>query len=122
MKKFMTFSLIAMLAVPALATTTRTSTTSTYEETTPVMETDMESNSEMIEAQESDDYESLEDNSLSTDEVDKARLDEKQKMEERNQNSSSIMESEDAIDYSDRTRTNRARKALNTGSDASDDD
>jgi hypothetical protein len=31
-------------------------------------------------------------------------------------------EQEDArIDYTDRTRTDRARKALNTGSDASDD-
>ena len=122
MKKFMTISLIALIAVPAWATTTRTTTTSTYEESAPVMETDMESNSEMIEAQEADDYDGIEDNSLSTDEANQTRLDEEQKMEERNQNSSTIIESEDAIDYSDRTRTNRARKALNTGSDASDDE
>ncbi len=122
MKKFMTISLIALLAFPALATTTRTTTTSTYEESTPVMETDMESNSEMIEAQEADDYNDLEDNSLTTEEANQTRLEEQQRMEERNQNSSTIIESEDAIDYSDRTRTDRARKALNTGSDASDDE
>lgn len=31
------------------------------------------------------------------------------------------METRDEIDYTDRTRTNRERKALNTGSHASDD-
>lgn len=107
MKKFITFSLFTMLIVPAMAGTTRTTTTRSYESTSssPVMGTDMEMNSEldsdadMIEAQE--DYEGF---------------DEQERMED-----TSTMETEDRIDYQDRTRTDRERKALNTGSDASDD-
>lgn len=121
MKTILTLVIFGALALPAFAGSTRTTTTSTYEETStaPVMNSDMNmdsgASSDMIEAEEYDD-------SLSTDEVDQARWDEQQRMEERNQNSSNIIESEEAIDYSDRTRTDRARKALNTGSDASDDE
>ena len=107
MKKIITFSLFSMLILPAMAGTTRTTTTRSYESTSssPVMGTDMEMNSEldsdadMIEAQE--DYEAF---------------DEQERMED-----TSTMETEDRIDYQDRTRTDRERKALNTGSDASDD-
>ena len=109
MKKFFIFSLTALMALPVLAATTKTTTTSTYEESSSAP-----ASSEMIEAEEYDEP-------LSIDEVDETRRDEQQKMEERNQNSSTIIESEDAVDYSDRTRTNRERKALNTGSHASDD-
>lgn len=115
MKTFLTFMLFGAFVLPAFAGSTRTTTTtSTYEETAaePVMNSDMNmdsgASSDMIEAEEYDE-------SLSTDEVDQARWDEQQRMQE-------MEETEGAIDYSDRTRTNRARKALNTGSDASDDE
>lgn len=111
MKTILTLMIFAVFALPAFAETTRTTTTSTFEETAsePVME------SEMKEAEEYD-------NTLSTEEVDKARWDEQQRMEEMNQEDSSMVEEEEApIDYEDRTRTDRARRALNTGSDASDD-
>lgn len=113
MKKFLVFSITAVLALPVLAGgTTKTTTTSTYEETSsaPVTGagTGAASDSEMIEAEEYD-------QSLTSDEVDETRWEEQERMEER-------IESEDAIDYSDRTRTNRERKALNTGSNASDDE
>jgi hypothetical protein len=111
MKKLMTISLVAVLALPAW-TTTRTTTTA-YEDTTPVMDTDMESNSEMIEAQEARPFEEIEENSLTGEEFDFAPKAKEQRMEEIN--------AEDVVNYSDRTRTDRARKALNTGSDASDD-
>lgn len=121
MKALLTFIIFGAMVLPAFAGSTRTTTTtSSYEETAsePVMNSDMDmdsgASSDMIQAEEYDD-------SLSTDEVDQARWDE-QRMEERNQNSSNIIESEEAVDYTDRTRTNRARKALNTGSDASDDE
>lgn len=122
MKTFLTFIILGAMALPAFAGSTRTTTTSTYEETVsePVMNSDMNmdsgASSDMIEAEEYDD-------SLSTDEVDQARWDEQQRMEEqRMEERNQSIESEEAIDYSDRTRTNRARKALNTGSDASDDE
>lgn len=120
MKRFLALMLFAVLALPAFARSTRTTTTSTFEETAtrPVMNSDMNTDAgagtDMIEAEEYDD-------TLSTEEVDQARWEEQQKMEERNQNNSTIIDSEDAIDYSERTRTNRARKAINTGSHASDD-
>lgn len=119
MKKLIALPLVAMLAVPAIAGTTKTTTTRTYDETTtsPVMGSDMNSDAEMIEAEE----ESFND-SLDSDRLEQERMEER--MEERNQNSSIMTESddEDVIDYSDRTRTNRERKALNTGSHASDDE
>ncbi len=47
-----------------------------------------------------------------------SEVDEVQEMEDRK---SEISLEEESIDYNDRTRTNRERKAINTGSDASDD-
>lgn len=87
MKKFFIFSLVAMMAVPAFAATTRTTSESTYEDPTTI---------------EAEEY----NNTL----IDDDEVVEVEEMEER-----------DEIDYSDRTRTNRERKALNTGSHASDD-
>lgn len=109
MKKLLCLSVVALMALPALAgSASKTTTTTTYEETssTPAA---MSSESDMIEAQE--DY----DEPLSIEEADETRMEEPEKMEE------TVIESEEAIDYSDRTRTNRERKALNTGSNASDD-
>ena len=63
-----------------------------------------------------------EDSYLSEEEIESDRLEKEQRMEERDQNSSTIIESDTPrIDYDDRTRTDRARDALNTGGDASDD-
>lgn len=119
MKKFFAFSLTALLALPAFAGTTRTTTTRSYDKTTtsPVMGTDMEMNSElesdaeMMESQEEYD-DTLEQERMEDEDI----MNEEERMEE-----SSSFESEDMIDYKDRTRTDRERKALNTGSDASDD-
>lgn len=107
MKKLLVLPVIALFALPALANTTTTTTRSydTEEVSSPSM------NSDMIEAEE----ESYEDSTLDSEDVNQER------MEDRNQNSSITTESEEAIDYGDRTRTNRERKALNTGGDASDD-
>lgn len=105
MKNFIAILLLGVFAFQAFAATTRTTTTSTFEESAsePVL------NSDKMEAEEYD-------NSLSTKEVEDARWDEQQRMQEMNQE-----KEEAAINYSDRTRTDRARKAINTGSDASDD-
>lgn len=113
MKKIISFSLFTMLILPAMAGTTRTTTTRSYESTSssPVMGTDMEMNSEldsdadMIEAQE--EYEGFDE---------QEHMEEQERMED-----TSYTETEDRMDYQDRTRTERARKALNTGSNASDD-
>jgi hypothetical protein len=98
MKKFILLPILALLAVPAFANTTET-TTRTYESST--VAPSMSDDSEMIEAQEEANYE---DENLDSEDVEQER-----------------MEDNDSIDYSDRTRTNRERKAINTGSDASDD-
>lgn len=115
MKTLLAFMLMCVFAVPALADSTRTTTTSTYEESSSEPASEPVMDSEMIEAEEYDD-------SLSTEEVDQARWDEQQRMQEMEQDNSTVIEEEEAaVDYTDRTRTDRARKALNTGSDASDD-
>lgn len=59
-------------------------------------------------------------------EVEEVPMDERMEMqdlEEQRMEESRISDSlsEDGIDYSDRTRTNRERRAINTSSDASDD-
>jgi hypothetical protein len=69
---------------------------------------DFERNSEMIEAEEESYDETLDQDAI-----------EQERMEDWSSNSS--VSDEDVINYSDRTRTNRERKALNTGSHASDD-
>lgn len=121
MKKLITVPLLALLAIPAFADTTKTSTTKSYQEETVISPaaSDVSSQDEMIEAEEYEAEEYAE--PMSSEEVDEMRKDEQEKMEERNQNGSTVIESEEAIDYRDRTRTDRERKALNTGSDASDD-
>lgn len=88
MKKFFIFSLAAMMAVPVIAATTRTTSESVYEDPT----------------------------TLEAEEYDSAIIDDDAEVVEVEE-----MEERDEIDYSDRTRTNRERKALNTGSHASDD-
>ncbi len=118
MKKLFVISFAGLLALPALAST-RTTTTRTYEASSasPVMGTQMGEDAEMLEAEEAESYSQP----LTSSEIDENRRLQQQEMEERNNNSSTIIESEEAIDYKDRTRTDRERKALNTGNDASDD-
>jgi hypothetical protein len=114
MKKFLVVPVIALLAIPAFATSTKTSTTKSYDSAIiipvethePVMGSDMQSEEERH----------FEQQNLGTDTV------EQEKMEERMEDNSRYSTiSEGEVDYWDRTRTNRARKALNTGGDASDD-
>jgi hypothetical protein len=113
MKKLIVLPLLATLAIPAFAGTIKTTTTRTYEESIPLMK-----DSEMIEAEE----ESFDDGPLDQESLDQERMEdqdhweEQEMMEDRSQ-----FEAEEAIDYEDRTRTDRARKALDTSSDASDD-
>lgn len=92
MKKLFFFSLVAMMALPAFADTTMTTTEETFQDPT------------VIEAEEYD--RSLIDEDSETVEAEEMEA---------------VDEKEDEIDYSDRTRTNRERKALHTGSHASDD-
>lgn len=107
MKK--SIALLALLvSVPVLSATTRTTTTNVYEETA----TSPATSPEMIEAQEYDD-------SMEGEEYDEDMNNTQERMEERTE--TTTVEKSDEIDYSDRTRTNRERKALNTGSHASDD-
>jgi hypothetical protein len=95
MKKLIVLPLLALLAIPAFADSDQSTSTKLYDE------------SEMLEQEEG--Y---------GDTLDQEAIDQ-QEMEE----NITVIESEDSdiVDYSDRTRTNRERKALNTGSDASDD-
>lgn len=130
MKSFIALPLIALLAFPAIAGSTKKTTTRTYESTTSGQEAtsgqitspvNPRYDSEMIEAEEE-----AYDSSLDQEAVEQQRMEEdkrlhEQRMEERNQNTSIESDDEDLIDYKDRTRTNRERKALNTGGDASDD-
>ena len=117
MKKFIVLPMIALLAIPAFAGTTKTTTTRTYDSTTtapltaPVM--DSQRDAEMIEAEEESYTDSLDQDAIEQERMEERMVDE-QEMEEQSSD-------EDVIDYSDRTRTNRERKALNTGSHASDD-
>lgn len=100
--------LALLVSVPVFSATTKTTTTNVYEETATTPAT----NPDMIEAQEYDGY----DEEINSD------MNKNQKQERMEQRSeTTTVEKSDAIDYSDRTRTNRERKALNTGSHASDD-
>ncbi len=122
MKKFIVFSMMVFLALPVMGGSTKTTTSRSYDSTTtapligPVM--DSERNSEMIEAEEESYGETLDQDAVEQERMEE-RMNEEQKMEESSSDSS--VSDEDVIDYSDRTRTNRERKALNTGSNASDD-
>lgn len=102
MKKFIAIPLVAFLSLPVFAG-------GNWQAEEEGME------SQAFEAEQYDDT------FLTDDEVESNRLEQEQRMEERDQNSSSIIESDSRIDYQDRTRTERARDALNTGGDASDD-
>jgi hypothetical protein len=113
MKKFIVIPMIALLAIPAFAGTTKTTTTRTYDSTTTAPLMDSERDAEMIEAEEESYTDSLDQDAIEQERMEE-RMVEEQKMEEPTTD-------EDIIDYSDRTRTNRERKALNTGSHASDD-
>lgn len=94
MKKFFAVPLIALLSLPVFAG-------GNWQAEEERMESDM------IEAEQYDDT------FLTDEEVEENRLEQEQRMEER--------ESDEMIDYRERTRSDRARDALNTGSDASDD-
>lgn len=100
--------LALLVSVPVFSATTKTTTTNVYEETATTPAT----NPDMIEAQEYDGY----DEEINSD---MNKNQKQERMEERSE--TTTVEKSDAIDYSDRTRTNRERKALNTGSHASDD-
>lgn len=94
MKRFIAVPLLALLSVPAFAG-------------------NMDSRSTIVEEEEAVYEEGYNSDSSLDDEI------REEKMEER----STIIEddSSDAVNYSDRTRTNRERHAINTSSDASDD-
>lgn len=112
----------ASLVTGAFAQTTETTTTRTYDSTV-TRPLDSGASATPIPSSEP-----MMDQSTIYDEdtaLDQQRMEER--MEERQNNSSTIIESgddntTDAIDYSDRTRTNRERKAIDTSSDASDDE
>jgi hypothetical protein len=120
MKKLILLPLLATLAVPAFADSTKTTTTRTYEESVPMMQ-----DSDMIEAEE----ESFDDSTLDQESLDQERMEDQDQWEEQEMLEEQEMmeerseyEAEEAIDYDDRTRTDRARKAMDTSSDASDDE
>lgn len=108
MKKILCVVILTFATPFLYAGSTKTTTTTQYEETSNVPGR----NTDMIQEQEA--YgENYDDEVLEDDE---------QYSEERMEENDSIIEDEEKyIDYDDRTRTNRERKALNTGSDASDD-
>lgn len=104
MKKIFAMTVIGLLTLPAIAQSTTTTTTTDYyneEVSSP------STNADMIQAEE----EGYEDSTLDSEDVQQERMEEKK---------SKTLDT-DSIDYNDRTRTNRERKAINTGSDASDD-
>lgn len=113
MKKLIILPIIALMAIPAFAGSTQTTTTRTYDSSTidsPAM--GMQSEEERV----------YDNDALTVDELEQERMEERRDMSNRNdQWERRNRVSSDGIDYSDRTRTNRERKALNTGSDASDD-
>ncbi len=118
MKKFLALPVIALIAIPAFAGTTRTTTTRSYDSTTepvydrPVMGTGLQSEEERA----------FNDDSLTVDELEQERMEERREhMDRMDRMDRERRLSRDGVDYTDRTRTNRERKALNTGSDASDD-
>jgi hypothetical protein len=110
MKKFIVLPMLALLAIPAMANSTRTTTTRTYDSSTSAPA--VNSDAGMIESEE-EGY--SDDTMLDSEDVNQ------QRMEESRVENRDAVDEEEAIDYSDRTRTNRERKALNTGGDASDD-
>src|SRR5665648_237491 len=104
MKKLLAIPLIAFFALPAFAGSNSASTTTTYDDpsvSAPMMGTD--ENSDMLEAQEEGfDQQRMED----------AQWEDDTWEEQRMEDMSSEFD-EDYINYQDRTRTDRARDALN---------
>jgi hypothetical protein len=122
MKKFIILPMIALLAIPAFAAdSTQTTTTKTYDSstTTPMSDTSVQSPDMGIQSEEERSYDS---DALTSDELEQERMEERRDYDQRmDEMDSNKRMSSDGIDYTDRTRTNRERKALNTGSNASDD-
>ena len=94
MKKFIAIPLLALLSVPAFAD-------------------NMSQGSAIIEEEEAVYEEGYNDDAYLDDEIREERMEERTTVIED--------DSSDAVNYSDRTRTNRERHAINTGGDASDD-
>lgn len=94
MKKFIAIPLLALLSVPAFAGNTA-------------------DKSYIMEEEEAVYEEGYNDADTLDDEINEERMEERTTVIED--------DSSDAVNYNDRTRTNRERHALNTGSDASDD-
>ena len=117
MKNKFTMTLVLLISLPLMAQTTVETTDSFIKDeqsSTPAMNQEQGPDTEMIEAEEYDEP-------LTDEELDESRLHDQEKMEEKTYEGAKVLDSEKPIDYSDRTRTNRERKALDTGSDASDD-
>jgi hypothetical protein len=108
MKKIIPIAVALAMSSVTLAETVKTIKRTMTEErsTSPVMNMEIGSDSEMLE----EDYE----NNLDAEEVEEERMEEGVRDD-------SFIKSEEEINYNDRTRTNRERKAINTGSNASDD-
>ena len=117
MKHMFAMALVLLISLPLMAQTTVETTDSFIKDeqsSTPAMNQELGPDTEMIEAEEYGEP-------LTDEELNESRLKEQEKMEEKTHEGVKVLNSEKPIDYSDRTRTNRERKALDTGSDASDD-
>lgn len=113
MKKLFILPVIAMMAIPAFAGT-QTTTTRTYDSSSSISNPGMGMQSEEERVYDND--------ALTVDELEQERMEDRRDMSDRQDRwEKDRRVSADGIDYTDRTRTNRERKALNTGSDASDD-
>ncbi len=114
MKKLIILPVIALMAIPAFAGSTQTTTTRTYDSSSSIDSPAMGMQSEEERVYDND--------ALTVDELEQERMEERRAEDARMDKwERSRRVSSDGIDYTDRTRTNRERKALNTGSDASDD-
>ena len=114
MKKLIILPVIAMMAIPAFAGSTATTTTRTYDSNSSISSPSM--------GMQAEDERIYDNNALTVDELEQERMEERRDQDARMDRwERSRRVSSDGIDYTDRTRTNRERKALNTGSNASDD-
>ncbi len=118
MKKLIVVSLALLSTLGAVEAVQRT-TTRTYEESnaSPLLGSQMGQDTQMLDAHEAEIYS----RPLTTSEIEDNRRLQKQEMEERNNSSSTIVRQEEAVNYKNRTRTDRERKAIHTGGNASDD-
>jgi uncharacterized membrane protein YcgQ (UPF0703/DUF1980 family) len=114
MKKLIALPVIALFAISAFAGTS-TTTTRTYDSSV----SQPSSVNEPVMGIQSEEDRVYDADALTNDELEQERMeDRRSEMDSKDHNR---RVSSDGIDYTDRTRTNRERKALNTGSDASDD-